>query len=68
MDKKNRAQMNLILAMTIWGTVGIFVRNINLPSPETAFFRALLAVIFLIFYMAIKKQKVALRDIKAKLP
>ena len=54
MDKKNRAQMNLILAMTIWGTVGIFVRNINLPSPETAFFRALLAVTFLIFYMAIK--------------
>lgn len=68
MNKVSRAQINLILAMIIWGTVGIFVRNISLPSSEIAFCRALLAVGFLMFYMGIRKKKILLKDLKTKLP
>lgn len=66
--KIKEAQIKLIIAMFIWGTVGIFVRNISLPSPEIAFFRALLAVFFLLFYMRITQKKILLKNIKTKIP
>ena len=66
--KIKEAQIKLIIAMFIWGTVGIFVRNISLPSPEIAFFRALLAVFFLLFYMRITQKKILLKNIKTRIP
>lgn len=39
--------IKILTAMMIWGSIGIFVRYIPLPSIEIAFFRAIIASIFL---------------------
>jgi len=39
--------IKIIIAMTIWGSIGIFVRNIDLPSLEIAFMRAVIASLIL---------------------
>lgn len=68
MKNTNKAQTMLIVAMVIWGTVGLFVRNITLPSTEIAFYRAVLAVLFLMVYMMVKKQNVSFHKIKKQIP
>jgi RarD protein len=46
----------IIIAMIIWGSLGLFVKNINLPSMETAFLRAVIASgIFIIYNLFSKK-------------
>lgn len=42
-----KSTLKIISAMVIWGSIGIFVKNIDLPSIETAFLRAIIASIFL---------------------
>ena len=37
MKSVNRAKLDLIIAVTAFGTIGIFVRYINLPSSVIAF-------------------------------
>ncbi|MCT8978111.1 DMT family transporter [Clostridium sp. CX1] len=44
------AMFKVILSMAIWGSIGLFVKNIDLPSIETVFLRATIASIFLIVY------------------
>lgn len=51
-------KLKIILAMVIWGTIGIFVREIELSSIEIAFFRASIGSGFLIFISLIKKEKI----------
>ncbi|HHT07348.1 MAG: DMT family transporter [Christensenellales bacterium] len=48
---KNRAM--LIIAVITFGTVGLFVREINLPSAEIALYRAAIAFLFLTGFMAV---------------
>ena len=50
--------------MITWGTLGLFVRNIDLTSIEIAFFRALLASIFLTSIILIDKEKLDKRALK----
>lgn len=42
------AKIKIALAMIIWGSLGIFVKNIDMPSMEIAFFRAIIASVTLI--------------------
>lgn len=67
---KNRlsSRTMLIISMTIFGTIGLFVRNIPLPSGEIALYRAMLATILLGFYLLITKQKIPFRKIKKEIP
>ncbi len=44
----NTAKLKLFGAMGIFGTIGIFIRYIPLPSAAVAFFRGVLGVIFLV--------------------
>lgn len=44
---KNKSILKIIVAMFIWGSVGIFVKNISLQSEEIAFFRATIGVVFI---------------------
>ena len=37
------ARLMLIISMVIFGTIGLFVKNIDLPSGEKALYRAVLA-------------------------
>ncbi len=42
------ARIKIITAMLIFGSIGAFVRNINLSSSEIAFLRGVIGSIFLI--------------------
>jgi len=46
--KKSRAQAQIIIAMAIFGTIGLFVRNIPLPSAVTAAVRGLVGGLLLL--------------------
>ena len=43
MKRLKNARAMLVLSMTIFGTIGLFVRNIALASGELALYRAMLA-------------------------
>ncbi len=54
--------------MAIFGTIGLFVRNIPLPSSEIALYRAILAAILIGGFLLITKQKIPFKEIKKELP
>ena len=59
-----KSKLKIISAMLIFGSIGIFVKNINLPSIEIAFFRAVIGSLFLLFSGLIMKKKMSLKLIK----
>lgn len=67
MEKSIAPRTKLITAMVIWGTIGIFVRNIKLSSIEIAFFRACLGSGFLILISLINRDKIDKKLLKENL-
>ena len=61
------ARGQLILAMTIFGTIGIFVKYIPLPSSDISCVRGFLGVAFLLLVSCLRKKKISLSDIKKNL-
>ena len=61
-------KLRLLLAMGIFGTVGIFVYMIPLPSGLIALCRAVLGMVFLIPVMLLSKQPVHKEVIRKNLP
>lgn len=53
----NKARLQLILSMAIFGTLAIFVRNISVSSGELALYRAILAAILIGGYLLISMNK-----------
>ena len=53
----NKARLQLIISMSIFGTLAIFVRNISVSSGELALYRAVLAAILIGSYLLISKNK-----------
>ncbi|MBE6671374.1 MAG: EamA/RhaT family transporter [Ruminococcaceae bacterium] len=58
----------LILSMTIFGTLGPFVRNISVSSGELALYRAVMAAILIGMFLLITKQKIPFSNIKKEVP
>lgn len=58
----------LITSMVIFGTIGLLVRNIPLPSAEIALYRAVLAAVLLGSYFLIAGQKIQIRALGKELP
>lgn len=56
MTKHISSKSKIIIAMLIWGTIGIFIKNINLTSIEIAFFRASIGSIVLLFVAILNKE------------
>jgi drug/metabolite transporter (DMT)-like permease len=56
-----------ILAMVIFGTIGIFVRFINLESSEIAMLRGLIGSLFLLLISLIRRDKIALSSVRENL-
>lgn len=54
----------LIAAMATFGTIGLFVRGIALPSGEIALYRAILAVILISAFLLITKQSIPWHSVK----
>ena len=62
------ARTMLISSMTIFGTLGLFVRNIAVSSGELALYRAILAAMIIGLVLLIKKQPISFQTIKKILP
>lgn len=67
MTNENHARLKIITAMFLYGTIGIFVRNISLPSSVIALVRGIIGVAFILLFMRIRKIRISLADIKANL-
>ncbi len=68
MKKFLDARMMLIISMTVFGTIGLFVRNIDLPSAEIALYRAVLAAILIGLFLLVTKQRIPFGKIKKEIP
>lgn len=68
MKKIMNARMMLIASMVIFGTIGLFVRNISVTSGELALYRALMAIVLVGGYLFITKQKIPFGEIRKELP
>ena len=61
-------RLMLIASMTIFGTLGPFVRNIALSSGELALYRAILATLLIAAFLLLTKQKIPFANIKKEIP
>ncbi len=68
MKKFLSSRTMLIISMTVFGTIGLFVRNIDLPSGEIALYRAVLAAVLIGLFLLITKQKIPFEKIKKEIP
>lgn len=62
------SRLMLIVSMTIFGTLGIFVRNIPVSSGELALYRAVLAVLLIAVFLLLTKQRIPFLKIKKQVP
>ncbi len=68
MKKIANPRWMLIISMTIFGTLGIFVRNIPVSSGELALYRAILAALMIALYLIVTKQRIPFAEIKKEIP
>lgn len=67
MNKRGLAYAKLISSMLIFGSIGLFVRYIQLPSSIISFVRAFIGVLFLLLVILIKRSDLSLEAIKENL-
>ena len=68
MDKAARARLRVLLSMVIYGSIGVFVRLIPLPSALIAMLRGAIGAPFLLLLLALKREKVDRQSIRPALP
>lgn len=68
MKLASKARMQLIISMTIFGTIGLFVREIAVSSGELALYRAILAAVLITGYLVITRQKIDAKAIRKEIP
>lgn len=68
MSQSARARTMLIVSVTVFGTIGLFVRNISVSSGELALYRAVMAALLIALYFLISGQRMDFRAIRAELP
>ena len=68
MKKMRDPRLLLIVSMAIFGTLGIFVRNIPVSSGELALYRAVLAATLIGIFLLATGQKIPFGKIKREVP
>ncbi|MGI6704939.1 MAG: DMT family transporter [Clostridia bacterium] len=63
-----QAKLKIILAMVVFGTIPIFVKNIPLSSGEISLFRAIIASLAIILWKYVSGKKIPFSDIKDDIP
>ena len=63
-----KSRLMMVAAMTVFGTIAVFVRNISVSSAELALYRAVLALLLLGSFFLVTGQKIDLRAIGKELP
>lgn len=66
MKKVMDPRFSMILSMTIFGTLGLFVRNIPVSSGELALYRAILAALLIAVFLIATRQWIPFADIKSR--
>lgn len=64
MRNRTAALIKLAFSMLIFGSIGLFVRYISLPSSIVAFVRAFIGVLFLLMIILLKRSKIQLSAVK----
>lgn len=68
MKKDNlSSRMSLASAMVIFGTIGLFVRSIAMPSSVIAFIRGAVGALFLMLFCLVTKKKFSFSAVRKKL-
>lgn len=68
MNKDNiSSKMSLAMSMVVFGTIGLFVRNISMPSSVIAFVRGSVGAAFLVFFCLISRKKFSVSKVREKL-
>lgn len=68
MKTANRARWMMIGSMAVFGTIGLFVRNIPVSSGELALYRAVLAAVFIGIYLLATGQRIPFGTIRRQIP
>lgn len=68
MKKFKDARILFITSMVVFGTLGLFVRNIGIPSGELALYRAVLAALLIGVFLVVTKQNIPFASIKKEIP
>ncbi len=68
MKKTKNPRLMLIASMAIFGTLGIFVRNVPVSSGELALYRAVLAALLIAGYLVVTKQRIPFVGMKKEIP
>lgn len=68
MQKFFDPRLMLVASMTIFGTLGLFVRNISVSSGELALYRAVFAALLLTGFFVLSKQHIPLSKVKKEIP
>ena len=62
---EQKSKLQLAFALFMFGTIGIFVRHIAMPSSVIAASRGLIGTIFLLLYIRQKRQALSFADIRS---
>ena len=70
MEEKRRIdpKLTFVFSMAVFGTLGLFVRNISVTSGELALYRAILAILLVGSFIAVSGNKIPFREIKKEIP
>lgn len=68
MNKQKTARLMLIVSMATFGTLGLFVRHIQVSSGELALYRAIMATVMIGAYLLITGNKIPFKSIKNDIP
>lgn len=68
MKRSLNPRIMLIISMTVFGTLGLFVRNISVSSGELALYRAILAALLIAAFLIVTKQKIPFGEIRKEIP
>ena len=60
----NKAKIQLILSMLVFGTIGIFRRYIDLPSSVIAMVRGFVGMLFLLVIITLQRKAVSIKALK----
>lgn len=63
-----KEKISMITSMVIFGTIGIFVSYIGLPSGVVAAFRGIAGAVVILIVMLLTGRKVDFKKVKKKLP
>ncbi len=64
MNSTNAAKCKVIFSMFLYGTIGIFVRYIPLPSATVSMFRGMVGAPFLLLLLWLRKSKISWQAMK----